>query len=180
MSALPKSLPTGPKLAGVVAAFTLLMLVSWPVQSQTVTASTKTQKIKTNMNGFKTDIQQDALQNKDFRKVLYTAKHLQLVLMSLKAGEEIGSEIHPDIDQFFRFESGRGKCVINGHEYDIKAGDAIIVPAGARHNVINVDSKTELKMYTIYAAPNHKDGIVRATKKDAETRGEKFDGKTTE
>jgi len=100
--------------------------------------------------------------------------------MTLKPGEDIGLETHPTIDQFFRFESGHGKCIINGHEYDINAGDAIIVPAGARHNIINVDKEAELKMYTIYAAPNHKDGLVRATKKEADTHGIKFDGKTTE
>lgn len=162
-------------------AFTLL-LVSGPAHSQTITkaVSTNTQPRKTNMKGFKTNIQQDALVNKDFRNVLYTAKHLQLVLMTLKPGEDIGLETHPTIDQFFRFESGHGKCIIDGHEYDIKAGDAIIVPAGARHNVINVDKGAELKMYTIYAAPNHKDGLVRATKKEADTYGVKFDGKTTE
>ena len=162
-------------------AFTLL-LVSGPVHSQTIAkaVSTNTQLNKTNVKGFETNIQKDALANKDFRNVLYTAKHLQLVLMTLKPGEDIGLETHSTIDQFFRFESGHGKCVINGHEYDVKAGDAIIVPAGARHNVINVDKEVELKMYTIYAAPNHKDGLVRATKKEVDTHGIKFDGKTTE
>jgi len=135
---------------------------------------------QTNMKGFKSNIENDVLANEDFRKVVYTAKHLQLVLMTLKVGEEIGEETHPIIDQFFRFESGNGKCIINGNTYNVTAGDAIIVPAGAKHNIINVDEKVELKMYTIYALPNHKDGIVRRTKKEAEDIAEKFDGKTTE
>ena len=169
------------RLSAFVAAFALLMLAGPRVQSQSMTkiASTKTQQNKTNVKGFKTDIQKDALENRNFRKVLYTAPHLQLVLMSLKVGEDIGSENHPS-DQFFRFESGQGKCIIDGHEYNVKAGDVIIVPAGAQHNVINVDPKTELKMYTIYSPPNHKDGLVRTTKKEAEDNGVKFDGKTTE
>lgn len=132
------------------------------------------------MKGFKSNIENDTLKNTNFRDVIYTGKYLQLVLMSLKIGEDIGEEIHKNNDQFFRFEGGTGKCIIDGNEYDVKDGDAIIVPAGAKHNVINVDSKKALKMYTIYASPHHKDGIVRATKKDAETIPEEFDGKTTE
>ncbi len=132
------------------------------------------------MKGFKSNIEKDTLKNKNFRDVIYTGKYLQLVLMSLKVGEDIGEEIHKNNDQFFRFEGGTGKCIIDGHEYNVKDGDAIVVPAGAKHNVINVDSKKALKMYTIYASPHHKDGIVRATKKDAETIPEQFDGRTTE
>lgn len=132
------------------------------------------------MKGFKSNIEKDTLENTNFRKVLYTGKHLQLVLMSLKVGEDIGEEIHQTIDQFFRFESGTGKCIIDGNEYKVKDGDVIIVPAGAKHNVINTDNTTELKMYTIYSPPNHEDGIIRATKEDAEKIPEKFDGKTTE
>ncbi len=132
------------------------------------------------MKGYTTNIVKDALENTNFRKVLYTAKNLQLVLMSLKVGEEIGAEIHFDNDQFFRFESGNGKCIIDGNVYHVSDGDIIIVPAGAKHNIINVDENLELKMYTIYAPPNHKDGITRATKKEAEDNGEAFDGKTTE
>ena len=132
------------------------------------------------MKGFKANIEKGTLSNSDFRKVLYTGKHLQLVLMSLKGGEEIGEETHRDNDQFFRFESGTGKCIIDGNEYNVKDGDVIIVPAGAKHNIINVDSKAELKMYTIYAPPHHKDGIVRATKEDAQNNEAEFDGKTTE
>lgn len=132
------------------------------------------------MKGFNSDIEKETLDNANFRKVLYTAKHLQLVLMSLKVGEEIGAEIHHNNDQFFRFESGNGKCIIDGNEYSVSDGDAIIVPAGAKHNVINTDPAKELKMYTIYAPPHHKDGIVRGTKEEAETNGEEFDGTTTE
>lgn len=132
------------------------------------------------MKGFKSNIEKDTLENNNFRKVLYTAKQMQLVLMSLKVGEEIGEETHLDNDQFFRFESGTGKCIIDGNEYDVKNGDAIVIPAGAKHNIINTDSAAALKMYTIYAPPHHKDGIIRATKKDAESISEKFDGKTTE
>src|SRR5665647_247439 len=101
------------------------------------------------MKGFKSNIEKDTLENNNFRKVLYTGKHLQLVLMSLKVGEEIGEETHQNNDQFFRFESGSGKCIIDGNEYEVKDGDVIVVPAGAKHNVINVDSTTELKMHTI-------------------------------
>jgi mannose-6-phosphate isomerase-like protein (cupin superfamily) len=137
-------------------------------------------KTTNNMKGFKIDIQKATSANKNFREVLYTGKHLQLVLMTLKPGEEIGLETHTNIDQFFRFESGHGKCVVNGNEYVIKDGDVIIVPSGAPHNVINTDKKSDLKMYTIYAAPNHKDGTVHVTKKDAQEQKEHFDGKTTE
>lgn len=132
------------------------------------------------MKGFKTNIEKDTLDNNNFRKVLYSGNYLQLVLMSLKAGEEIGEEVHEDTDQFFRFEGGSGKCIIDGNEYEVQDGDVIVVPAGARHNVMNVDSSTELKMYTIYAPPHHQDGIMRATKEEAENNEAEFDGKTTE
>jgi len=132
------------------------------------------------MKGFKSNIEKDALKNENFRNVLYSSKHLQVVLMSLKPGEDIGLETHVSTDQFFRFEGGKGKCIIDGNEYEVKNGDAIVVPAGAKHNVINTDSVNELKMYTIYAPPQHKDGLINATKKDAEKKDVKFDGKTTE
>ncbi|MGZ5254460.1 MAG: cupin domain-containing protein [Flavitalea sp.] len=132
------------------------------------------------MKGFKSDIEKDTLENNNFRKVLYTGKHLQLVLMNLKAGEEIGEETHKSTDQFFRFEGGSGKCIIDGTEYLVKNGDAIVVPAGAKHNIINIDSQSELKMYTIYAPPNHKNGTIRSTKEEAEKYKEEFDGKTSE
>jgi mannose-6-phosphate isomerase-like protein (cupin superfamily) len=100
--------------------------------------------------------------------------------MSLKPKEEIGMETHEKNDQFFRFESGQGKCIIDGNEYDVTDGDAVIVPAGAKHNVINISDTKALKLYTIYSPPNHKDGIIRHTKIEAETIEEKFDGTTTE
>lgn len=132
------------------------------------------------MKGYTTNIEKETLENNNFRKVLYSAKHLQLVLMSLKVGEEIGEEIHTNNDQFFRFESGNGKCTIDGNVCKVSDGDVIIVPAGAKHNIINVYVKLALKMYTIYSPPNHKDGLIRTTKKEAEENGEAFDGKTTE
>lgn len=132
------------------------------------------------MKGFKSNIERETIDNTYFRRVLYSAKHMQLVLMCLHAGEEIGEETHPENDQFFRIESGQGQCIIDGHAYDIKDGDVVIVPAGSRHNVINTNMTAPLKMYTIYAPAHHKDQIVRATKAEAETLEEEFDGKTTE
>lgn len=131
------------------------------------------------MKGFVDDIDRLTVENKDFRRVLYTGKHLQLVLMALRPGEEIGEEVHDDHDQFFRIEKGEGEVWIDGQRTKIKADDAIIVPAGARHNVINTGDK-KLKLYTVYGPPDHKDGIVRATKAEAEASEEHFDGTTTE
>ena len=129
-----------------------------------------------NLEGFKTNIEVETSSNENFRKVIYTSKHLQLVLMTLQAQEEIGMEVHLHIDQFFRIESGSGKCVINQNEYFLKSGDVIVIPAGAKHNIIN-ESKTELlKLYTIYTPPNHKDGTIRKTKAEAEKNSPKFDG----
>jgi mannose-6-phosphate isomerase-like protein (cupin superfamily) len=135
---------------------------------------------QSNMKGFTTNIEKDALLNSNYRKVLYTGQHMQLVLMSLKPGEDIGEETHLKSDQFFRFESGVGTCSINGVEHTVKAGDVVIVPSGSEHNVTNTDSTNYLKLYTIYALPNHKDGIVRPTKEDASSQEAKFDGITTE
>lgn len=132
------------------------------------------------MKGFFTDIEKDTLANNNFRKVLYTGKHTQLVLMSLMPNQEIGSEIHTDNDQFFRFEMGEGKVIIDGNEYMVSNGSAIVVPAGAQHNVINTSSTESLKLYTLYSPPHHKDQIVRATKEEAEANGPEFDGVTTE
>ncbi|MGA3109595.1 MAG: cupin domain-containing protein [Candidatus Bathyarchaeia archaeon] len=112
--------------------------------------------------------------------MLYTGKHCQLVLMSLKPLEEIGAETHEDRDQFFRFERGEGKVVIDGVEHRVKDGDGIIVPAGARHNVINTSKRASLRLYTIYSPPEHKDGVVRHTKGEAMASEEHFDGRTTE
>lgn len=132
------------------------------------------------MKGYKVNIENVTLRNDNFRKVLYTSTHMQLVLMTLPPHEEIGFEVHRDNDQFFRIEEGNGKCIIDGTEYEINNGDVIIVPAGAKHNLINTDEITDLKLYTLYAPPHHKDGIVRKTKLDAEKNKEEFDGITTE
>jgi len=138
------------------------------------------EKKENTIKGFKSNIENDTIQNNNFREVLYTGNNLQLVLMSLNIGEEIGEEIHKNNDQFFRFESGKGKCIINDTEYNIKNGDAIIIPAGSKHNIINISKTEKLKMYTIYAPPHHKDGIYMKTKNDANKSKEEFDGKTTE
>ena len=132
------------------------------------------------MKGYTINIEKDTLENSNFRKVLYTGKHSQLVLMSLKPKEEIGMEVHEENDQFFRFEKGQGKCIIDGNEYDLGDGMAIVVPAGSQHNIINVSDTEELKLYTIYSPAHHKDGIVRATKEEASTQQAEFDGNTTE
>ncbi|MEQ1797615.1 MAG: cupin domain-containing protein [Lacibacter sp.] len=132
------------------------------------------------MKGYMADIEKLTLENEHFRKVLYTGKHLQLVLMSLKPGEDIGEETHQNVDQFFRFEAGAGKCIIDESEYTVHAGDIIIIPAGAKHNVMNTDPALELKLYTIYSPPNHKEATIRITKEDAENKAEEFDGTTTE
>lgn len=132
------------------------------------------------MHGYTANIEQATTENNNFRNVLYTAKHCQLVLMSLKPKEEIGMEVHSDNDQFFRFESGQGKCIIDGNEYEVGNGVAVVVPAGAQHNVINSSDSEDLKLYTIYSPAHHKDGIARATKEEAMADGPEFDGKTTE
>jgi len=132
------------------------------------------------MKGYVTSLEKETRKNSNFRKVLYTGKNSQLVLMNLKPLEEIGMEVHKDTDQFFRFEKGEGKVVIDGVEHNVKDGDGVIVPAGAKHNVINTSKKLELKLYTIYSPPEHQDGIIRKTKADAMASEEHFDGKTTE
>lgn len=130
--------------------------------------------------GYHVNIEKLTKENTNFRKVLYTGEHMQLVLMSLLPGEDIGSEVHLDNDQFFRFDAGVGKAVINGNEYDIEDGHTIVVPAGAEHNIINTSKAESLKFYTIYSPAHHKDGIVRATKEEAMSNEEDFDGVTTE
>lgn len=132
------------------------------------------------MKGININIEQVTLENSDFRRVLYTGKNSQLVLMSLQPNEEIGLETHPENDQFLRFEGGRGAVFIDNNRYEVTDGDAVIVPAGARHNVVNLSDAEQLRLYTIYSPPHHKDGTVHATKKNAETDDEEFDGKTTE
>ena len=130
--------------------------------------------------GYHASIESLTKENVDFRRVLYTAEHMQLVMMSLLPGEEIGMETHPDNDQFFRFEAGEGKVFINGNEYEVVDGDTIIVPCGSEHNVVNTSDSDALKMYTIYSPAHHKDGTVHVTRADALTDDEEFDGVTTE
>ena len=130
------------------------------------------------MKGFVENIEALSVASSDFRRVLYTAKNYQLVIMSLKPGEEIGEEVHK-LDQFFRVEEGSGEAFLDGVSKPVSAGFAIVVPAGAKHSIVNT-GKAGLKLYTIYAPPNHRDGVVHATRSDAEKDSEKFDGKTTE
>ena len=133
------------------------------------------------MNGFVDNIEDLTLGNKDFRRVVYTGKHAQLVLMSLRKGEEIGEEVHEDRDQFFRVEEGEGTVYIDGAPNPVKDDFAVIVPAGARHNVVNSGSEP-LRLYTIYGPPEHKDKIVHKTKEQAERDhdNDHWDGETTE
>ncbi len=120
------------------------------------------------MNFYTSNIEQLTLNNTFFRQVLFTGQHCQLVLMALKPGEEIGAEVHPNVDQFFRLEAGEAKFVVGkGEEHLLKDGDVAIVPAGMRHNVINTSTDKDLKLYTIYSPPNHPDGTVHKTKQEA-------------
>lgn len=130
--------------------------------------------------GYKIHLEKHTLENGNFRQVLYTGKHSQLVLMSLAPGEEIGEEVHETHDQFFRFEAGEGVVVIDNSRYGVHDGDGIIVPAGARHNVINTSNRMHLKLYTIYSPPEHIDRTLRKTKADALAQPEEYDGKPTE
>ncbi|MFH0890848.1 MAG: cupin domain-containing protein [Candidatus Liptonbacteria bacterium] len=131
------------------------------------------------MKGYVDNIEKITIENGNFRKVLYTGKHSQLVVMSLAPGEDIGEEVHT-LDQFLRVEAGSGRAILDGVEHAIADGSAIVVPAGARHNIVN-DSQTEpMKLYTIYSPPEHQDGIIRATKAEAVAEEEHFEGKTTE
>ena len=132
------------------------------------------------MKGYKDNIEKLTEENENFRKVLYTGKESQLVLMSLNPKEDIGEEVHAENDQFFRFEAGEGKVIIDGNEYTVGAGDAVVVPKGASHNVLNTSDTNKLKFYTIYSPAHHKDGIVRATKEEALQNEAEFDGETTE
>ena len=131
------------------------------------------------MKGFVGDIEKLTTENTDFRRVLYTGKHLQLVLMTLGPGEEIGEEVHAGHDQFLRLEAGAGEVWIDGNRSPVKDDDAIIVPAGARHNVVNTGD-TPLQLYTLYAPPEHRDGTVHVTKVEADAAEEHFDGTTSE
>lgn len=130
--------------------------------------------------GYYGDIETLTMENEPFRKVLYTGEHMQLVLMTLQPGEDIGAEVHEGHDQFFRFEAGTGTVMIDETEYQVSDGDAVIVPSGARHNVTNTSETDELKLYTIYTPPEHQKDVVHATKAIAEADDEHFDGVTTE
>lgn len=128
------------------------------------------------MKGFVTNIDRDTLENEDYRRVIYTAKYSQLVLMSIKPGDEIGEETH-SLDQFIRFEVGKGKVIMDGAEHNVEEDFAVIIPAGTKHNVINT-GEVDLKLYSLYSPPEHKDGTVHETKSEA--MEEHFDGVTTE
>lgn len=130
------------------------------------------------MHGYVTNIEKVSLENDNFRKVLYTDKNSQLVLMSLLPGEEIGEEIH-DVDQFLRVEQGKGTAILNGESHDLADGSVVIVPAGVKHNIINSKSGS-MKLYTLYMPPHHRDGVVHKTKAEGEADSEHFDGGTTE
>jgi mannose-6-phosphate isomerase-like protein (cupin superfamily) len=135
-------------------------------------------KEESSMKGFVQDIEGLAVKNDEFRRVLYTATHCQLVVMALRPKEEIGAEVHK-LDQFFRVEEGTGGAVLDGVRTAIRAGFAVVVPAGTTHNIINSGS-APLKLYTLYAPPNHRDGVVHHTRAEAEADNEHFDGRTTE
>ncbi len=132
------------------------------------------------MKGFHGNIEQLSLDNDTFRTVLYTGKHLQLVVMSIPVGGEIGQEVHDENDQFIRIEQGTGKAIIDGNEYELADGDVVLIPQGAEHNVLNTSRDTVLKLYTLYGPSHHEDGTVQATKEEADADDEHFDGKTTE
>ena len=129
------------------------------------------------MKGYVDNIEKVTVENDNFRKVLYTGKHMQLVLMTLQAGEEIGAEVHEGHDQFFRIEAGKGRVTIDDNTYDVQDDDAIIVPAGARHNVVNTGTEP-LRLYTLYGPPEHREGTLHPAK--ADEKEEHFDGTTTE
>lgn len=131
------------------------------------------------MKGYVSNIEKAALENEKFRQVLYTARNSQLVVMSLKVGEDIGEEVH-QLDQFIRCEAGEGRAILDGVEHAISDGFAIVVPAGARHTIINTSPSAAMKLYSVYSPPNHRDGVVHNTKAEAEDDEEAFDGKTTE
>ena len=130
--------------------------------------------------GFVANLEEATRKNTDFRRVLYTGKYSQLVLMSLRPGEEIGEETHDDVDQFFRFEEGQGMVIIDGVKNAVKDGSGVFVPSGARHNVVNTSKSLDLKLYTLYAPPEHLDMTIRKTRQDALRLEEHFDGTTTE
>lgn len=132
------------------------------------------------MKGYKANIEKQTLENTSFRQVRYTSKHFQLVLMALKPKEEISFEVHEENDQFFRFEAGTGQVVIDERTADLSDGDCVIVPAGAKHNIINTSETELLKFYTLYSPPHHKDKTIHKTKAEASKDDEEFDGVTSE
>ena len=164
------------KLAVVASA--VLMLMGGGMVGAQETSPVVQNKKGVVMKGYVQDIESLAIKNNEFRQVLYTAKHSQLVLMALKPKEEIGAEVHK-LDQFFRVEEGSGEAVLDGVRTPIRAGFAVVVPAGMNHNIIKTGS-VPLKLYTLYAPPNHRDGVVHHTRADAEADNEHFVGKTTE
>ena len=131
------------------------------------------------MKGYVENIEKLTLGNDNFREVLFTSLHSQLVVMSLEPEQEIGLETHPDNDQFIRCESGEGTCIIDEHEYSIEDGSAMVIPAWAEHNIINTSSSKQLKLYTLYSPPHHKDGTVHKTKEEADASDEEFGGRTS-
>ena len=148
------------------------------------TKKTDTSKVATTSaiigKGFRANIEKDVLENTNFRKVLYTTKNMQIVAMSLKPNETIDEEVHSNIDQLFRFESGIGQVVIDGNTYHVTNGDLVIIPAGSKHTIRNIDKAKDLKLYTVYCPPKHKDKIIHATKKEAQKNATEFDGKISE
>jgi mannose-6-phosphate isomerase-like protein (cupin superfamily) len=130
--------------------------------------------------GFAGHLEEETRKNTDFRRVLYTGKFSQLVLMSLKPNEDIGEETHDDVDQFFRFEEGEGVVVIDGVKNLVKDGSGVIVPSGAKHNVMNTSKVKSLKLYTIYSPPEHQDKVIRKTKQEALAKEEHYNGRPTE
>ncbi len=131
------------------------------------------------MKGYVVNIEDATKENENFRKVLYTSKNSQLVVMAIQPGDDIGEEVH-DLDQFIRLEEGKGKAVLDDVEHDIEDDWAVVIPAGTKHNIINTSDDEVMKLYSIYSPPEHKDGVVHATKTDAEANEEHFDGNTTE
>ena len=131
------------------------------------------------MRGYVANIERDSLENENFRKVLYTDLHLQLVVMSLRPGEDIGEEVH-DVDQFIRIEKGDGRAVLDGEEHSIGDGSVVVIPAGTRHNIINESDAEPMKLYTLYAPPHHREGTIHETKAEALASEEHYDGETTE
>lgn len=129
--------------------------------------------------GYVVDLERETEKNEDFRRVLYTAEHSQLVLMTIEPTDDIGEEVH-ELDQFIRVEAGEGKAVLNGQDFPLSDGWAVVVPAGVRHNIVNISEGEALKLYTVYSPPEHKDKVVRHTKAEAEAQEEHFDGVASE